>query len=159
MLQCSLSRLHLANRLSSTSNPFCMESVTTTRYTGIWFHSALSARALPSPLGLTLRIPNLVVPGLTNYWSRLGLSHLSSVNGMHWKLALIRGDLLSQTMAHTVIRSIRSLPSQRYTSNAFIFPYLLMVHSCLLLETVHITIWQSFCIILVRDLVLYCSVL
>ena len=140
-LQCSLARLHLANRLSSTSDPFCIKSITTTHYTGNWFPSALLACTLPSPLGLMFRIPNLVVPRLTHHRSRLGLPHLSSANGMHWKLTLIRGDLLSQTMAHTVIWSIRLPLFQRYTSNAFIFPYSLMVCSCLLLKTVHITIW------------------
>ena len=144
MLQCSLSRLHLANRLSSTCDPFCMGSIHMTRYTGIWFTLALLACTLPSSLGLTFRMPNLVVPRLANYQSRLGLPHLLSAYGMHWKLTLICGNLLSQTMVHTVIRSIWLLLPQQYTSIAFIFPYLLMVCLHPLLEIVHITIWQSF---------------
>ena len=64
-------------------------------------------------------------------------------NGMYWKLALIRGDLLSQMTAHTVVRSLRLLLLQQNTSIAFIFPHSLMVRSRLLLGTVHITIWQS----------------
>ena len=121
-----------------------MESVTTTRYAGIWFPLALSARTLPSLLGLTFRIPNLVIPGLANCRSRLGLLHLSSAYGMYWKLALIHGDLLSQTTAHTVVQSLRPPLLQQNMSIAFIFPHLLMVRSRLLLGTVHITIWQSF---------------
>ena len=159
MLQCSLSRLHLANRLSSACDPFCMGSINMTHYAGIWFTLGLLACTLPSSLGLTFRMPNLMVPRLSNYWSRLGLPCLSSVYGMHLKLTLIHGDLLSQMTGHGVIWSIRPLLPQQYTSIVFIFPYLLMVYSHPLLETVHITIWKSFCIILVRVLVLYCSVL
>ena len=80
-------------------------------------------------------------------------------NGMYWKLALIRGNLLSQTTAHTVVQSLRSPLLQRNMAIAFIFPYSFMVRSHLLLETVHVTIWRSFCIILVRVLVLYYGVL
>ena len=133
-LQCSLARLHPANRLLSASDPFYMESVTMTCYAGIGFPSALSAHALPSPLGLMFRIPNLVIPGLANYRSRLGLPCLLSAYGMYWKPALICGDLLSQTTAHTVIWSIQPPLPQRYTSIAFIFPYSLMVRLHLLLE-------------------------
>ena len=158
-LRCSLARLHPANSLASASDPFYMESVTTTRYAGIWFPSALLARTLSSPLGLTFRILNFVIPGLANCCSRLGSLHLSSVYGTYWKLALIRGNLLSQTTAHTVVWSLRPPLLQQNTSMAFIFPHLLMVRSHLLLGTVHITIWRSFGIILVRVLVLYCGVL
>ena len=158
-LQCSLSRLQPANRLSSACNPFCMGSVNTTCYAGIWFPLALSACALTSSLGLMSRMLNLVVPRLTNYQSRLGSPCLLSVYGMHLKLALICGDLLSQMTAHKVIWSIWLPLPQWYMSIAFILLYLLMVHLHPLLETVHITIWQSFCIILVRVLVLYCNVL
>ena len=158
-LRCSLARLHPANSLASASDLFYMESVTTTRYAGIWFPLALSAHTLPSLLGLTFRIPNLIIPGLANCCSRLGSLCLSSAYGTYWKLALICGDLLSQTTAHTVVWSLRLPLLQQNTSIAFIFPHLLMVHSHLLLGTVHITIWQSFGIILVRVLVLYCGVL